>query len=736
MLLILSCSSGGGEDADRGPVDLSARDMGQDTTVRDQVLDRPNVDGHRLDRDLDLDRSFPDGPQDLARDQAIGDLPDASDLVVDSSHLADLPADVQPGDCSLWDATPDQALANDLDPPDQATPVDQLQTDLPASPDLGPPDQATPGDQFLPDLPSHSDLAPLPDVAVADSIMPPDTLTPDTLPPAGCTAKCMAQAPFLCVTNSSSVCLECTTDGHCTGNPFALGNKCLTSVNVCTCSQDSDCSGRIFGHKCDTTLQRCGCASSADCATGMTCGAALFGGKICIKGCMSDADCISGSQQRCNKSTGQCVDCLTSADCSATMPLCAPSTNRCVGCLNNAQCAGSGDGNSCDASRGACGCATDAHCAGAGAYGAKCIAYTFSGTKALLCRCSANTDCKGKTAGPTCSTAEAICTCAKDAECTIPGHPRCAPPFSGAGYKQCLKGCTTDKECAALGGGLPRCVSGTCQACAGDADCSSASAGYCLKVGGENRCVACKTSADCPGSMPVCDTATGTCKACSVDSECAASLDGARCVLGVCACAAASDCGTHTWGGKCLSTGRCGCGDPTHCSGNLNGPTCSPTMSMCACAGNAQCPSSRPICKQASGLPTHWHCTPACTSNKACSASSSARKCNTSTGACVGCVQASDCALYPSFPWYKVCSAGGKCLECIKDADCGAGSLGNKCDIKVNACICAKDADCTSNSNGTQCLSAFGTCGCSTPSHCPTGKTCGGTSAIGFKYCL
>src|SRR6187200_468187 len=101
--------------------------------------------------------------------------------------------------------------------------------------------------------------------------------------------------------------------------------------------------------------------------------------------------------------------------------------------------------------------------------------------------------------------------------------------------------CTTDADCARLGGIEPRgcpdgyaCRNLLCAAdeCAAPADCS---AGQPVCNLDSASCTGCTASSDCDGyaDAPVCDTVTGGCRACALDSECASEvrdIDIGRCV--------------------------------------------------------------------------------------------------------------------------------------------------------------------------------------------------------------
>ncbi len=101
--------------------------------------------------------------------------------------------------------------------------------------------------------------------------------------------------------------------------------------------------------------------------------------------------------------------------------------------------------------------------------------------------------------------------------------------------------CTTDADCARLGGIQPRgCPDGyACRnllcapaECAAAADCAAEQPVCDLDLA---SCTGCTTSGDCGGyaDAPVCDTTTGGCRGCTLDAECASEvcdIDTGRCV--------------------------------------------------------------------------------------------------------------------------------------------------------------------------------------------------------------
>jgi hypothetical protein len=75
---------------------------------------------------------------------------------------------------------------------------------------------------------------------------------------------------------------------------------------------------------------------NADCGAGKSCDLREH---RCTTVCTADAQC-GGDTPKCNLTTGACVQCLATLDCSGTpnTPICATPRDRCVQCVSNADC--------------------------------------------------------------------------------------------------------------------------------------------------------------------------------------------------------------------------------------------------------------------------------------------------------------------------------------------------------------------------------------------------------------
>lgn len=145
---------------------------------------------------------------------------------------------------------------------------------------------------------------------------------------------------------------------------------CLTSVGVCGCLNNLECSpdgGTTTGLVCTGTTPTCqpGCITGqVDCPTGQQCDVTDGGLGQCIQACGGDQDCTTDPLRHCNPGTAQCVQCLTDPQCP-TGEICNTTTHTCGECSpTNNTCTGSTQGPICTTND-TCGCNTDTDCGGA-----------------------------------------------------------------------------------------------------------------------------------------------------------------------------------------------------------------------------------------------------------------------------------------------------------------------------------------------------------------------------------
>ena len=542
---------------------------------------------------------------------------------------------------------------------------------------------------------------------------------------AGCSAACVAQARHLCAYIAAQKrCVECTTDQHCRKNPAALGDRCDVTQQICRCSSDKDCAGKLHGGRClareVSATPLCGCSGDADCAGSARCVGSLFSAAVCAAPCKADADCTSAARPRCDSSSGRCVACISDDQCGGVYaPRCSKALGRCVACTEDAHCSLSAAKPRCDTANGRCAqCATDAHCAGGLGGGDRCLRPSLGGAR---CGCAGDADCKGNSQGPRCHLASGRCACVADADCKTSGVSSCAPPFIDAPHARCQRPCKVKADC---GRGLVcNKATGRCGQCQQQADCASSSAHHCQLA--SMRCVACKADADCGGQTPLCDSTSGRCVACKTSAQCAASAHGLVCAGGACTCAADKDCaGSAAQGGRCVTFGglkRCGCAADKDCATSAAGPSCYTTVNKCTCKASGDCKKApQTSCQAPYPAAVYKVCVRPCKADQDCPAGNTPR-CKTSSGACVSCTTSAHCA---SRPWARVCAGHkSRCVECLKDADCTPQTLGSKCSSEL--CGCAADAQCSANLHGKVCHASYKVCSCAVDADCPAGKKCG-----------
>lgn len=129
---------------------------------------------------------------------------------------------------------------------------------------------------------------------------------------------------------SSGQCFACVLDDQCTTPEHPVCDS--SGLHLCVeCNGAKDCPGGV----CEPTTHRC----VLSCADGGVCPDNYFYCRagLCL-GCTNDRDCTSShSGPRCNTAIGQCVECVTEADCPRDR-LCNPTTGRCVECLTSRNC--------------------------------------------------------------------------------------------------------------------------------------------------------------------------------------------------------------------------------------------------------------------------------------------------------------------------------------------------------------------------------------------------------------
>ncbi len=406
-------------------------------------------------------------------------------------------------------------------------------------------------------------------------------------------ADCKAPGAPRCLT-STGRCVACLMDTHCAGHPdgtrcdgdhrcscsldkhcrlaSAWGGQCLGigQQKRCGCVTHSDCPTNFHGPVCNVDIQRCTCTSADLCTiTPYTRCAAPHAGagyRQCRAPCKADGDCkalpglprcVSGSCVQCTSSKDcpaatphcdtqkrGCVTCLKDGHCPLDAPYCDQARGKCAQCRSHGDCSNSLDGGTCLV--GSCGCTSDTDCKGPLAWGSTCHPVL------RRCSCAGDGHCKGVSSGPQCDHTLHKCICKGDAQCKAP-NSKCALPYLNAAYLHCQKACKTDGDCAGKTG------------------------------------------------LSRCNPMTGACLPCLTDTDCAANVFAKICevtvaIRGCVQCKQDSHCGAAALGPKCSVTGACYCTQSAQCAGNNNGNRCHPSLQICSCHKDDDCPKGR-TCK-------------------------------------------------------------------------------------------------------------------------------------------
>lgn len=225
----------------------------------------------------------------------------------------------------------------------------------------------------------------------------------------------------------------CTADTDCAAGQVCNNGTCEADTSGCTA--DTDCAdGEVCNNgTCETAATSC--TSDADCSDTEICD----NGTCVSTLCTSDADC-AGEQwkTKCDTTTGACVECFTTADCTdADYPYCNNGNGYCVQCQGNSDCSDPMY-PACDTTEGWCGCSADSDCS----FGT-CMTDPYYGI--TFCGCEADSDCSGET--PYCNTDTNACVACTDSfQCTDAAAPACAENDAGATVCTTVDLCTTDDD--------------------------------------------------------------------------------------------------------------------------------------------------------------------------------------------------------------------------------------------------------------------------------------------------
>jgi hypothetical protein len=298
------------------------------------------------------------------------------------------------------------------------------------------------------------------------------------------------------------------------------------SAEAPTCGSDADCAtGFSCIESACTPIAGCG-AGRVSCSADGECSSKRCVSGCCAAACASALDCRETEACRAGVCEQVEFPCNGAADCSATSdkPYCMLAKSRCVACILSTDCPTGkvcNEENRCALPPGQCDAQTPCKA------GEKCLS---SGLCSSTTECATNADCAAPRA--ICGAGGQCVECGLDAQCgsgkrclsgscvplqngcladgdCISGHCRTADrtcvscltrehcgPLQQCSDNSCVSGpCASDAECAQVDGGRnPRCVSGSCRSCTGDADCAGATP-RCRTT--DNACVACLANDDC-----------------------------------------------------------------------------------------------------------------------------------------------------------------------------------------------------------------------------------------------
>jgi len=416
------------------------------------------------------------------------------------------------------------------------------------------------------------------------------------------------------------------TDCKDPARAFCVSNACVG----CDQAGAGACAGLLcapagtanVGGQCVQCLTSATCSAATPICTANTCTA-----------CTTASQCLAKSPTTpaCSAS-GACVQCTDNTTCSGATPVCDTTTNKCVQCLTSARCSGATPictANTCAA------CTTASQCVAKSPTAPACLA------SGACVQCTDNTTCSGAT--PVCDTGTNKCVqCVSSVTCPA-STPICTANVCTA--------CTTAIQCAAKAPTTPACsASGTCVQCTDNTTCSGATPVCDTSI---NKCVQCVSSATCPAATPIC--AANVCTACTTAIQCAARNSATP---------------------SCASNGTCvQCTDNTSCLGAT--PICDTTTNKCVqCLTSAGCSGATPIC-------TANLCT-ACTTASQCAAKTSTAPACASSGACVQCTDNTTCS-----GTSPICATStNTCRGCTADSECSA--------IGPGVCMAHQDSRCAS----------------------------------------
>jgi hypothetical protein len=524
---------------------------------------------------------------------------------------------------------------------------------------------------------------------------------------------------------------SCSDGNACNGTETCSNGTCVGGTSV-TCNSPPACH-TATGATCDPQTGACAYAPVPD-ATSCSDGNACNGAETC-----SNGTCVGGTSVTCDSPP----ECRT-----ATGATCDPQSGACTYApvQDGTSCS---DGNACNGSEicsnGTCVGGTPATCDPPPACRQAGVCDPQTGACAYApvpdaTSCSDGNACNG---AETCSNGTCVggtsVTCDSPPECRTATGATCDPQTGACTYAPVQNGtsCSDGNAC----NGAETCSNGNC-------------------VGGTT--VTCDPPPACR-QAGVCDPQTGTCAY-------APAANGSACDDGL-FCTAIDSC----INGSCVGAGdSCPaqiCDEATNtCVGCLTAADCPDDSEVCtdkACVlGACQQVNNTAVCDDSSPCTINDSClNGVCDGDDACPG----QFCNPSTGACVGCLAATDCPDDSNVCTDKACVLGA-CQQVNNTANCndslfctavdtcnsgfcvGAGDSCPEqiCDEATNSCVgCLTPVDCLDDGNVcTDAICVAGVCGdanntalcddgslCTVNDSCLNGA-CGGNDACPGQFCI
>ena len=298
---------------------------------------------------------------------------------------------------------------------------------------------------------------------------------------------------------------SCGVDRDCPASaPMCLNFRCAK------CASNSDCSGAGAG-VCEPTSGKCvACVKSSECTADPTKPVCVANQCAACSAAASECETKNSAAPVCQTTSGKCVGCVATSDCvgdadggvdggadgGVVAGFCNTTTNQCVGCLSSRDCS--------DPSKPICG--TTEICVACGSQLAPVDSCATKSSTMPVCKaaagtcveCGGDSDCKTSTI-PACDTANKCVECVQSSHCKNASAPVC--DSTAEHCVQCLK----DGDCS---GTTPICTNKQCTKCTTDAQCVAklgANPGVCGLDGscpGDDAVIYLQNSALCSTTSP------------------------------------------------------------------------------------------------------------------------------------------------------------------------------------------------------------------------------------------